>query len=791
MMSEEPKPAQMEIGHVLFIDTVGYSKLLIDEQRELQDRLNQVVRGAEAFRLADAAGKLVRLPAGDGMALVFFNSPEAPLKCAIEIAKALKNSPEIRVRMGIHSGPVNVLKDVDDRTNIAGPGINMAQRIMDCADAGHILLSKRLAEDLAQSREWQPHLHELGACAVKHGVSIDIFNFYNDEVGNRHTPEKFKQSQKARSRQTAHPVLNWRNALILAVILLIGIRVYEKRFARSNVPDKSIAVLPFENISDDKASGYFADGIQDDILTALAKIKDLRVISRTSVENYRGAKAAQNLRDIATALGVTNVLEGSVRRVADRMVMNVQLIDALQDRHLWANKYDLSLQESLGIDGQVAREVASALRARVTNDETQRVETKPTGNTKAYDLYLQAKEFEFKPDTFLQDYRTAEQLYVQAITLDPKFALAHARLAVTRARIYHFYEPIEAWKKSARAEAELALQLQPDLGEAHHALGLCFYWFDRDYSAALREFEIARTLVPNDTSVPWDMAAIKRRQGRWNEAVADYREISRLDPQNPNIVRDTLYAYCAMRDWPNAETCAERLLALTPDSVNAKAQIGYVEFWMKGKTARLKSEMATIPPGKDPDGAVTGFRLDASLIDRDSATAERMLRESPLEAFSYFNAVDTPRSFFAAEIAMLRGDSATARKELEQARDFFAAAVKESPDVAERHAFLGMTCAFLGEKQRAIGEGLRAVQLRPESQDALDGTIMNAVLAMIYARTGENARALELLRHLLAVPGAVDAANYSITQQDLRSRFEWDPIRNDPEFQKLIAQKRP
>jgi TolB-like protein len=785
-MSLGPEAAtQLEIGHVLFIDCVGYSKLLTDEQRELQDRLSQIVRGTEQFRIADSAGKLVRVPAGDGMALVFFNSPEAPLKCAIEVERALKAFPDIQLRMGIHSGPVNIVRDVDERTNVAGTGINIGQRIMDCGDAGHILLSKRVAEDLAQMREWQPHLHDLGECVVKHGARLLVVNFYNGEVGNPQVPDKVK---KAREEKSSAKTGVLRPQYVVVAILLVTALIIALFFYQRSSDIKSIAVLPFENFSDDKANGYFADGMQDDILTALAKIRDLRVISRTSVDQYRGSKESQNLREIAKALGVTNVLEGSVRRVGDRMVMNVQLIDALRDVHLWANKYDLTLQESLGIDGQVARAIASALNARVTADETARVIDRPTGSTQAYDLFLQAKEYELKPDTFIQDYRTAVQLYVQAIALDPKFALAHARLAATSARIYHFFEPTEAWKKRALDEAQIALELQTNLGEAHHALGLCFYWFDRDYEKALHEFEIAKALLPNDSSVPWDIGAIKRRQGRWQDAIASYQQILTLDPQNPNVVRDLLYTYCAVRDWPNAQKCAERLLAMSLNSVNAKAQIGYVGFWSKGSTARLKTEMATVPVGKDPDGTVTSCRIDASLIDRDAATAAAILQSSSLQTFYYFNAVDTPRNFFSGEIALLRGDQVTARKELEHAREIFAAAAREAPEVPERHAVLGLTCAFLGDKQAAITEGKRAVQLRPESTDALDGTIMNAFLALIYARSGETTLALDLLEHLMDVPGAVDSADYSVTVNDLKYRWEWDPIRNDPRFQKLIEQ---
>jgi TolB-like protein/class 3 adenylate cyclase/Flp pilus assembly protein TadD len=789
MTDERSSSAKLEIAHVLLIDIVGYSKLLIDDQQAVVRELSAVVRGSTEFRAADEAGKLVRLPTGDGIALIFFTTPEAPVRCALEIARGLRGrDPSLQVRMGIHSGPVTYVKDVDEGTNVAGAGINLAQRVMDCGDAGHILLSHRVAEDIGQFREWLPHLHDIGECGVKHEVRVHLFNLYSADFGNPAVPSKVEAATAAASKLRWSRFSRWAAAAVLILVaLVLGGWFWHSRLNVAS--DKSIAVLPFENFSDDKANAFFADGIQDDILTSLAKIHDLRVISRTSVEPYRGRKDSRSLHEIAKALGVANVLEGSVRREKDRMVVNVQLIDALQDRHLWANRYDRTLGDSLGIQGELAQEIADALRATLTPEEKARVGRKPTDNPQAYELYLQARQYEFKPDTFLQDYRTAEQLYVQAITLDPNFALAHARLAATCARIYHFYEPTDTWKKRARAEAEIALQLQPNLGEAHHALGRCYYWFDRDYTDALRELSIAKMLLPNDGAVPWDIAAIKRRQGRWQETVADYHQILRVDPQNANVIRDLLYVYCAMRDWPNGEGTAQRLIALTPDSLNAKAQIGYVELWARGSTARLKSEMATVPPGKDPDGAVTAFRIDASMIDRDTAAAERALLTSPLDTFSYFNGVDTPRSFFAGEIALLRGDNATARAELEHARDLFAAYAKEAPDVAERHAFLGLVCALLGDKQRAISEGMRAVELRPESQDALDGAVFNAVLALIYARVGDNDRALVLLQHLLAVPGAVDSAGYSITLNDLKLRWEWDPLRNDPRFQRLVAQE--
>lgn len=791
-MSEQTHTgAALELGHVLLIDIVSYSKLLIDDQQAAVGTVNGAVQSSGEIRKADAAGKLIRLPTGDGVALVFFTSPEAPVRCAMEIDRAIRAlDPSLKLRMGVHSGPVTAVQDAEGKRNIAGAGINLAQRVMDCGDGGHILLSQRVAEDLVQFREWQPHLHDIGECAVKHDVKIHLYNFYSQDFGNPAIPEKVANASAAASKLWRRR-FSWRAAVALVLIaLIIGGWIWSERRSHRHIAfDKSIAVLPFENFSEDKASGYFADGVQDDILTALAKIHDLRVISRTSVEKYRGGKSTHNLRDIAEALGVANILEGSVRQVGNNVIVNVQLIDAQQDRHLWANKYDLTLQNSLGIDGEVAREIATALKANVTSDEAARVGGRATNNPQAYDLFLQAKEYEFKPDTFLQDYRTAEQLYVQAITLDPNFALAHARLAATRARIYHFFEPTDTWSKGARSESARALELQPNLGEAHFALGLCYYWLDRDYTNALREFEIAKQLLPSDSSVPWDIAAIKRRQGRWQEAVASYEQILKVDPQNPNVIRDLLYTYCAMRDWPNAQKFAQRLLTLTPDSVNAKAQAGYVDFWVNGSTSRLKREIATIPPGKDPDGAVTGFRLDACLIDRDANAAEGTLATSPLDSFSYFNNVETPRSFFLGEIALLRGDNTKARSEFEKAKNILAGALKEAPGVAERHAFYGLTCAFLGEKERAIAEGEKAVELRPENRDALDGTVLSAIFALICARVGESERALTLLDHLFAVPGAVDSANYSITRNDLKFRWEWDPLRNDPHFQQLITQE--
>jgi TolB-like protein/Tfp pilus assembly protein PilF len=787
---------RLEIGHVLFMDLVGYSKLLLDEQREQLQHLTEIVRNTEQVRAAEVADKLIRLPVGDGIALVFFHSPEAPVQCATEISKKLKQYPRLRLRMGIHSGPVNEVRDVTGRTNVAGAGINIAQRVMDCGDAGHILLSKRVAEDLAHSRQWRPYLHDLGECVVKHGVPISIVNLYTDEIGNAQLPEKFKEWQSEQAAQAPGglpSVLRRKSLLIAAGVLLIAaagfsVWLYSQQAALTSlVPEKTIAVLPFQNFSPDKDNAFFADGVQDDILTSLAKIKDLRVISRSSVMKFRDA-AAQNLRQIGKALGVANVLEGSVRREGDRVVVNVQLVDAQSARQIWAHRYDRTLADSLGLQGELASEIADALRATLSTDEQARVTAKPTQNPDAYVFYLRANQISRNPDTLLEDYKTAEQLYMQAIVLDPDFALAHARLASVCAQIFHYYEPTEDWKTKARTEAQIALRLQPNLAEAHLALGQCIYWMDQDYDRALEQFDIASRLSPSNGDIRRLIAAIKRRQGKWEQSLEEYKRVERLDPQNPNTVRELIFTNTAMRRWPEAARWVEQLRVMAPASIVAKIQSGYVDFWWKEDTALLKSFLDQVSPDVDPDGAVTSVRWEVAMLDRDYAAARRAIDASTAKELSYTGEGSTPRSFFEGSIALAQGDIAGAQKYFQDAQPVFEDAVKEAPLSAIRHANLGWLYAFMGRKEDAIREGRRAVELKPETKDAVDGVIVNCYLALIYARVGEKDLAFQLLERLLKTPGAVDSVDYSITINDLKHRWEWDPIRSDPRFQKLLEQ---
>ncbi|MEO6872019.1 MAG: tetratricopeptide repeat protein [Chthoniobacterales bacterium] len=557
-------------------------------------------------------------------------------------------------------------------------------------------------------------------------------------------------------------------------------------FARSR--DKSIAVLPFENFSDNKENAYFADGIQDDLLTSLAKIKDLKVISRTSVMKYRDP-AGRDIRQIGAALGVSNILEGSVRRAGNQVAVNVQLIDASTDHHLWAHRYERTLADSLGLEGELATEIAAALRATLTPEEKIRVRRQPTQNAEAAQLYLRALPYEQGPDTLLEDYKKAVQLYSQAIALDPNFALAHAHLASTYAEIFHFHEPLASWEEKAKAEAQIAVQLDPNLSEAHFALGQCSYWLDSDYDRALIEFSRAQDLAPNNGTIGRLIAAIERRQGHWDKALATYQRIEKVDPQNPTVMREILVTCTAMRNWPEAARAASRLRDLAPESIVAKIQTGYIAFWWHGTTTTMREQLAQI--ANDPDGVATSCRWENAMLDGNFAEAASILAASPLEAIDYLNGGATPKTFLAGCSALARGDVAAARAQFELARPVFESDVREAPDNAERHANLGLLYAFLERKEDALREGRRAVELKPESLDAFDGALMQGFLALIYARVGEKDLAFPLIARLLKTPGAVDSADYSITRSDLEKRWEWTPLRSDPRFAQLFAAPAP
>src|SRR5260370_11096994 len=561
MPAEPGSDLKFEIGHVLFIDIVGYSKLLIHEQSEQLQKLKEIVRGTEQFRLAEEEGKLLLLPTGDGGAIVFRTSQDTSVLCALEIAKALKNHPELRVRMGIHCGPVNEVSDLNEQMNVAGAGINIAQRVMDCGDAGHILLSKHLAEDLEHYARWRPLLHELGDCKTKHGEVISVVNLYNDNVGNAQLPEKFKLAQQgqpvlATSGISPPPTLRRKHLLIAAGILLIaatGVGVWlQSRHANvtASAPAKSIAVLPFENLSEEKGNAYFADGIQEEILTRLAKIADLKVISRTSTQQFQSKPA--NLSEIAKQLGVANILEGSVQRSADQVRVNVQLIKAATDAPLWADTFDRKLTDIFAVESEIARSVAATLQAKLSGKEQSAIAARPTENSEAHDLYLKGRYFFVKRTA--DDFKRAIDYFNQAIARDPNYALAYAGLADSYMLLpeYSTESPAQDLPK-ANAAADKALPLDNNLAEAHVSRGLLFADADLNLKVAKQEFERAIALHPNYANAHYFLGfTVLTPLGQFDQAIAELNRAVELDPFSVIINLNLGFCYYYARRYPEA-----------------------------------------------------------------------------------------------------------------------------------------------------------------------------------------------------------------------------------------------
>src|SRR5437762_10255143 len=543
------KKIELEIAHVLFIDIVGYSKLSINDQHARVEELNQIVRASQQFQKAEAGSRLLKIPTGDGMALVFYKSPEEPVKCAVEISRTLKEHPRLQLRMGVHSGPVSGVIDVNGHPNLAGVGLNMAQRVMSCGDAGHILLSKRVAEDLQEYEHWRPLLHDLGVCEVKHGTRVAIVNLHADEVGNPQLPKKFQALKKQSTR------IRW--AAAAATLLALGaivaaIAIFSRYRARSSLaaPEKSIAVLPFENLSEEKANAYFADGIQDEILTKLAGIGDLKVISRSSAAKYKSKP--EDLKTVARELGVATVLEGSVQKAGDRVRVNAQLLDARIDTHLWAKSYDRDLKDVFAVESEVAQEIADALRAKLSPSQSSALASVPTRDTEAYDLFLKGEYQEHQAASTYNGelFDRAETFYRQALARDPSFALAYARLANSRLNRHWLISPLtSAQLEEVKSNIEHALAIAPASPDAHLALAEFYYRGHRDYDSALRELDRTVELQPNNAQARALYAFIYRRRGEWRRSLAEFERAAELNPRDSSSYAELGGNLLALHRW--------------------------------------------------------------------------------------------------------------------------------------------------------------------------------------------------------------------------------------------------
>ena len=785
MSAEVKKEIHLEIAHVLFIDIVGYSKLSMNEQRAAVDKLNQAVRGSDEFRNAEAADRLIKIPTGDGMALVFYTSPEAPVQCAIEVSRVAHL--HLPLRMGVHSGPVSGVIDVNERANLAGAGLNTAQRVMGCGDASHILVSKRVAEDLAEYEQWRPFLHDIGTCEVKHGVKLHVVNLYNDEVGRRELPTKLQTQRRHTARVRS---LLGATALLGVAALLVGIIMFSRN--RSSLvqaaPDKSVAVLPFENLSEEKQNAYFADGVQDEILTDLAKVAELKVISRTSVMQYKSG-AARNLRQIAHELGVANIVEGEVQRAGNRVRVSAQLLDARKDVHLWAEHYDRPLDDVFAIQSEIAKAIADQLRARLSPSEKAAIERPPTADLAAFDLYTRANTLLLKSlysgastkDNLLQ----AVDLLNQAVARDPNFLVAYCRLAFAHDVLYlSGIDHTPARLASADAAVRTALRLQADAGEAHLALARHLYSGYLDYDRAKQELAVAQRTLPNNPELFELKGFIDRRQGRWDESTRNLEKVLELDPLNFFTLSQISTNHMFLRRYEQWAAVLDRTLAVAPKDVVTRITRASVDLHWRADPKPLHTTIDAIldeDPSTAPTVAVTWLNL--ALCEHDPIAANRALVALSGDSYRLFHIVLSPASVEGL-IARIRGDTAAARTAFTAARAQQEELVRKQPDYAPALCALGMIDAGLGRKEDALQEGRRAVELLSVERDAFGGSDMIQFFSVICAWAGEKELALQQLDILTRIPS-------SVTYGRLKLHPFWDPLRGDPRFEKIVASLAP
>jgi len=798
MSAEIKKKIQLEIAHVLFIDVVGYSKLSINEQHAAVDQLTQIVRRTEEFQKADASERLIKISTGDGMALVFYTSPEAPVRCAMELSRALKDHLRLHLRMGVHSGPVSGVIDVTGRTNLAGAGLNLAQRVMNCGDAGHILLSKHVAEDLAEYDEWRPLLHDLGECEVKHGARLSVVNLYTEEFGNPALPEKLKAARVVAAAATRkRAVFRWLSLCmgsLLAVLAVIGFLVFRhKRPVELPLPEKSIAVFPFENLSEEKANAYFAEGVQNEILTKLASVRDLKVISRISTAKYQSKP--DNLKSLAQELGVSTVLEGAVQKTGDKVRVTVQLIDARADTHLWAKSYDRNLQDVFHVETEISEEIVDALQANLSPNESHALASAGTHDTEVYDLFLRG-EYEFheaKSSLAAAAFDRADAFYRQALARDPNFATAAAALAQNRL-CRHWYisalQPSEL--KDVKSLIDQALAVAPNSVESHLALAMFFYLGEAQYENALTEFHHVVELQPNNPLARQYCGFTYRRRGEWERSLAELRRAEELDPRDTQIAMNIGLSYLALRLWKDAERAELRALAIDPHNTDAAGillnirlstpgDMGSAQRTFEGFPEDVRLALGhTVGYGKDSGSAgdLMEFPVYLHVIQKHFTNAFQVLEKETADH-------DVERLHqLAARVVLhvLAGQTEIARPAAEQALPLLEARLRERPDSTITMTELSWVYLALGRNADALRFSRQAADAISIEKDALRGPSYQMGLAQIEARAGAPEEAIKRLRRLLSIPAGHVA---SITR--LKIDPVWDPIRDRPNFQQLLS----
>jgi len=617
--SEREPNQKVEIAHVLSIDLVGYSLLLITQQTRVMNELASLVKNTEQFRHADARGRLVRIPTGDGMSLVFFDDPQAPIECATEIASVLKSHPDIRLRMGIHSGPVNEVIDVSDRSNLAGAGMDMAQRVMDCGDAGHILLSQRVADDLAPFPRWNPHLHHLGECEVKHGRKIGLVNFYTDEIGNPEPPKRCAaQDGEARSTSAGSSLPKSKRALIAgATLFVIALAVGASVFFRPQIlqlwtnagaaqtSSHSIAVLPFENASNDPNAEYLSEGISEALINSLTELQQLRVIARSTAFHYKGKDV--DPRRVGRELQVAAVLTGKVRQMQDALSVQVDLVDATTGAQLWGAAYDRKISDVIAVKQAIAREVTEKLKLKLSGEEQRRLVKRDTTNAEAYQFYLRGR--------YLWNKRTpaglkqAIEQFQQAIERDPNFALGYAGLADTYLLLQQYVgvHSSEVMPK-ARAAVDRALQIDDSLAEAHasSALACQFMW---QWAQAEQEYRRAVSLNDNYATAHHWFGLYFTVKRQLDDALREIKRAQELDPLSPIINANLAIIFLAKNDTNAAIEQCQRIIELDPNHISGHDWLGwaYLQQGRLPEAIREREKVAELSQRSGPQLSGVGY----------------------------------------------------------------------------------------------------------------------------------------------------------------------------------------
>jgi TolB-like protein/Flp pilus assembly protein TadD len=629
---ESDENLRLEIGHVLFIDIVGYSKLLNEEQKERLNQLTEIVLATTPVREATDE-QLVRLPTGDGMALVFRRSAEEPARCALEIAEALQKHPELPVRMGIHSGPVSEVTDVSGRPNISGAGINMAQRVMDCGDAGHILLSQHVADDLVHSRQWAPRLRDLGECEVKHGVRLHLVNLYAEPLGNAAVPEKLQQtmSKRAAEKPSRRRSVGWIAALVLLAILAAGAAYYfaSHRSKSVAIPEKSIAVLPLVNSTGDPANEYFSDGISEEFISSLSRLRDLKVVGRTSSFQFKGK--TEDSRTIGEKLGVFYLLEGSVRKSAERVRIAVALIKSRDGINVWSETYDRELKDIFAVQSEIAGAVAKQLKVALLGNNGQSAQlttaaTPSNQNVEAYNALLQGN-FYYNRLT-AEDTRKAIGYYQEAIRLDPRYALAYAKLSDAAVALATHYNgrvaprEVEELVATARASVKRSLELDPNHAGAHSARGAILENVDFNFAEAEAEYRRALELAPQNAAETSNLATLMSELGRLDEADALAQRAITLEPLRARTHFDLSRNLTALGRYDEAEAAVSKAIELQPQAAASYSWLAIIQI------LRGKSGAAVEFAKKETDPVWRTYALaQAHFTNGDRAEADAALKK--------------------------------------------------------------------------------------------------------------------------------------------------------------------